>query len=725
MSVPMKIKIGVWTASPSLNLLENGDRTIKLEPRTMDVLVCLARHAGDVVPIGELLADVWQGVVVSDHSVYIAIKQLRKAFATAAEGANYIDTIPKRGYRLVANVENLVTLGDDGQGARDDAPAIPAKRSPGASWSALGFVAVAAACVLWLAAPTRDVPSVADRPATPIRFSVPAPGRVYGLAVSADGQRLAYAAGTSPATTLLYVRDLSSLESSPLAGTDGAQQPFWSADGKHIGFAVPEQGWLKSIALDGGTPRNVARTPVAGGAAWTEDGVIVFDGGDGLQRVPAAGGEQTQLTALATAEVAHSFPAMLNGSSRFLFAVVLGAPGVYAQTIGSAERVRISAEASTTAYASGHLLFNRGGALLAQPFDPKRLVPLGESTLVADGIATLGAFGSFAVSQNGVLAYVAEAHASAPRMQRSRLVWFDRRGQRLATVGEPGLYRGIALAPDGRRIAVHVHEEPAGGNIWILDEDRETFTRLTFGKRHDVSPLWSRDGDAVVFGTDLLDVYRKSASGVGAEEHLLGPLRVPLPTDWSADGTTVLVTHTPANHWDVAALPLATPRALVPTLSGGSGVVAGAKLSPDGHWIAYVSNESGTFEVYVTAYPERGTKRQLTTAGGAYPRWSADGREIFYLGADGTLMAVAVKADSDAFEHGKPQALFRADFMIGNHNVLGNDVGFGELPHAPFDVSADGRFLINERVSEDAASERVPSGDSITVVVDWIPELGG
>jgi DNA-binding winged helix-turn-helix (wHTH) protein/Tol biopolymer transport system component len=728
-------------------LLEEGERSVRLEPKAMDVLVYLAARAGQVVSVEELLREVWRGVVVTDASVYMAIKQLRRALAGSGEDTQYVETIPKRGYRLTASVEHLVP--EEAPSARIDAGQV-ASAQPQAGrvhtlsirhsrWRALAataFVAVLLAGAAWWlddSADRRDAASPLGQQV--FQFSVPG---FQGMAVSPDGRHIAYISRTGERFSRLYLRPLDSLEAYPIDGTEGAiSGPFWSHDSRHIAYAVIEKPgqaqfligapklYLARVARDGGPPQKFAE-PAAVGAdgAWSSDGVIVFDGGTGLERITAAtGADRLPVTHLEPGEGAHVEPSFLPGGRRFLFSTAFGKQGVYVFDLDAGERTQLLPYSATAVYANGYLLFNRGSTLLAQRFDPDRLVLHGEPVRIADGLLSGregGAYAGFSVSQNGVLAYVPYDWKNLVlptfALAESQLAWYDRNGRRLSAVGEPAAYRGIALSHDGTRIVVHRHEEPSGGDLWMVDEGRGTLMRFTDGSGHETNPVFSPDDSRLAYSGGDFDVYQKPSSGAGTEELVLDSLRFALPSGWTRDNA-ILVTHTQATSTDAD---------LSAVLGGDDGSVSlegtrhneiGGVLSPNGRWLAFASDESGAYEVYAVAYPERTRKLKVSTAGGEGPQWSNEG-ELFYYTADGALWAVATDAADSNGVFAAPQRLFQADLMIGNH--FGE---IGDLPHVPYAVSSDGeRFLVNERVGGADDGFR-PVEMPIVVVLNWTAKL--
>jgi eukaryotic-like serine/threonine-protein kinase len=317
-------------------------------------------------------------------------------------------------------------------------------------------------------------------------------------------------------------------------------------------------------------------------------------------------------------------------------------------------------------------------------------------------------FASYDVSQNGTLVYRGEA-----ALEETTLVWFDRTGRRLETVGAPGVYRGVALSPDNRRIAVHLHQEPEDGDIWVVDRDRATSTRLTFSA-HNWRPVWSHDGTSILFsstrGGDAGSLYRQPSSGLGGPELLVkkGVARA-YADDWSADGRSILYSETTNESTgpDIWTLALSDRQPKPKLLIRAEFDQLLAKFSPDRRWIAYESTESGRREIYVQSYGTGGGRWQISHDGGRYVRWARSGQELFYLKDDGSLMVVDVSAQEAAFQSGTPRLLFRANPVLSSHST-------GAPLDIPYDVTADGqRFLFTERLRTGA--EHI----AITVVLNW------
>ena len=580
-------------------------------------------------------------------------------------------------------------------------------------WMAASFaigVALATIAMSYLRAPesTRQT-----------RFAVTTPELLAGgLAISPDGQHVAFSARTSPTTYAIYVRSMDAVEPKLLSGTDNGSGPFWSTDSQHLGFFA--DGKLKRIAIAGGPPQTIAAVPgVFAGATWNTDGVIVFGQDRGpLKRVSASGGEPIDLTDLRDREVTHEFPVFLPDQRHFLFGTVsMGAPQdpptIVVGSLDSKERTPVGLKAFPNLnYASpGYLVFHRDRTLFVQPFDPKRLSLSGEPRRVTDDLAMetlVGVVGSFSVSTTGALVY-----HTAPA--QNQLVWYDRAGRRLGSVGATGDYHGIALSPDNTRVAIHLHEQAAGGDIWVLDVDRGTFTRFTSERGHHLVPMWSPDGRVIAFASDRdgdgsYGIYQKSSSGVGNEAVVFKPQGSAYPEDFAPDGQSMSIGRNPNNGTvaSVEVLPLTGERKPQPFTNNTEWTQAISKFSPDGHWIAYFSNESRRAEIYVEQYPGRTKKVQISTGGGEYPRWSRNGKELFYMTGDGTIMAVDVREDATTFHASAPRVLFKTAAALTDH--------YGA--HYEYDVTSDGqRFLVNERLT--AVNQTGP----LTVVLNWTASL--
>lgn len=610
-----------------------------------------------------------------------------------------------------------------------DAAATPAARR------GLGWWTIAASVLALAGAAASVVHLMETAPeAAVVRFQIPAPEKSdpggAGMALSPDGRRLAFVSTGRGGQPMVWVRALDTLESRVLAGTEGAYlQPFWSPDGRSLGFAAG--GILKKVDAAGGPTQTLCEIPgtIVGGT-WNREGVILLGyARGGLYRVSQAGGVAVQLTNPDPKqdEMAHIRPWFLPDGNHFLYitrpAGKAEDTAIWIATLDGRERRRLVAARQAAAYSPpvpgakyGHLLFLREGTLMAQPMDARRYELAGEAFPVAEHVGYAGALGWFSVSANGVLAY---RSAGAGGFYPTQLGWFDRAGKSLGTVGSPANYVGsVALSPDERSVAAVITGEGSGQDIWLVDAIRGAATRFTFDPAVDREPVWSPDASRLAFASDRghagsFDIYQKAANGSGNEEMILkGTGNTTFPVSWSPDGRQLL--YNQINYgYDLWVLPMPAP---------GSAAAAkpsvfvetpfqerNGQFSPDGRWIAYISDESsrGQHQVFVQSYPLGGGKFQISTgAGGSQPRWRRDGKELFYIGADGQLMAVEVKS-GEKLELGASRALFATHLRAQE--------GTGSVYR--YDVAPDGkRFLMN--VVPTQAGE-APPAPPINVVMNW------
>jgi eukaryotic-like serine/threonine-protein kinase len=570
---------------------------------------------------------------------------------------------------------------------------------------------------------------VRERRATPspTRFQIPptvefgGPGN-FGL--SPDGRQLAFVGRGPDGVMRLWIRTMDSLEVRPLPGSEANEStppPFWSPDGRFVAFDAG--GKLKKLDVSGGPPQTLCDLPsVAVGGAWNRDGdIIVGNITGGLLHVRETGGATSPVTTLdpSRKEEFHMLPSFLPDGRHFVYLrVAPGGPefsGTYVGTLDakpdeqSKERLLPYQVGLTYAAATdsgpGRLLFLREGTLMAQPFDERRLVLAGDPVPVVERVGSFRDSGFFSTSDNDVLVYRTAG-------SDSQVTWFDRLGNVSGRVSEPGGYRGVALSPDGSR-AVASRTDPqdaSKADLWLFDLSRGTgATRLTLGTGIAEMPIWSPDGKriAFTFGNNML--RQKLASGEGGEQELMrvdtaGSIR---PADWSPDGRFLLYAAADSNAttWDLLVLSGSDPKP-VPFVRSGFTEEQG-RYSPNGRWVAYVSNESGLDEVYVRALAtdfssssaSAGGSVLVSRGGGTSPRWRRDGRELFYLAPNGKMMAIEVNAGQQ-FDIGAPTPLFQTP--------PGAIVG---------DVSADGkRFLLVTPVGPSASAP-------FTVVMNWAAGL--
>jgi Tol biopolymer transport system component len=612
-------------------------------------------------------------------------------------------------------------LRDVGDAQRELDDALEQGNATAVSRTASSRLWIAAALVSLLTAITVSVIHFRETPARPqtllYEISAPANESIVLFAISPDGRHLAFTTGRLGAPpsdnfNRLWVRPFDSLEAKPLRGTEGAWDLFWSADSRSIGFFA--QGKLKRVDLLGGPPQIVCDAPRQSAGAWNQAGNILFTSARGaLSKVSAADGEVHPATTLDAVrqEVTHRFPQFLPDGRRFLytaFSSVAENSGVYAASLDSNETTRLLGSTGNVVYSEdasgqGYLLFLRGEALLAQRFDPTRLELRGEPFPVAEDVAARPLvaqgllLGHFSSSASGILSY------QRGRPSAKELVWLDRSGRRLSTVGEPADYSNITLSPDEHRVAVSRLDPRVGTrDVWIVDLSRSNVPKqLTFDRGDDTNPVWSPDGNRIAFSSRRSgprNIYLKDANGTGDDQALFeSDVDKPL-ADWSADGRYVLGGR--------AVLPVDGERRPVPLPPG----TLSPRVSPDGRWLAYQSAESGALEIYVQSFPallagRSAGKWRVSAAGGIQPEWRRDGREIFYLTPNSTLMAVSVQVRGAAFEHGVPTPLFPLRLEAVDRR-------------AHYQPTANGqRFLVVQPIEQ-------ASSNTITVVVNWTADLG-
>jgi serine/threonine protein kinase/Tol biopolymer transport system component len=535
------------------------------------------------------------------------------------------------------------------------------------------------------------------------------------VAISPDGTELAYVNGHGE-TTQVFLRPLDRLESQPLPGTANATSPFFSPDGQWVGFFA--DGKLKKVSIHGGEPAALCDAPINRSATWGPDNSIIFVPTlfGGLMRVSAAGGSPEVLTTpdASKGERSHRWPEILPGGKAVVFVIAeakdIGSfsdAQIAVQRLDTHEKKILPIQGTYPRYSpSGHLLFSREGRVFAVPFDPNRLEITGPPIPVLDGVRNSlnSGVANFVVSATGTLVYV-PGNASAPQ---GLLVWVDRKNHAQTLAAPARDYGSPQVSPDGERVAVSVFTANHM-DVWLYEIPHGTLTRLTFDEQ-STAPLWSPDGKQVAFTTRKRGsgsaILSKAADGSGAEETLVpGESLIQIPTSWSPDGKFLAYwTVGSETGRDIFIQPLKSAGESQPFLRTKFDELQ-ARFSPDGHWIAYASDESGRFEVYVQNFPGPGGKRQVSTEGGNWPIWARNGRELFYLSSN-KVMGVSV-ATQPNFTASIPQII--ADIPSRLSNRLGN---------SGYDVSPDGqRFLFVK-----ANTEKGPP-DEVRVVLNWTEEL--
>jgi eukaryotic-like serine/threonine-protein kinase len=525
--------------------------------------------------------------------------------------------------------------------------------------------------------------------------------------LSPDGLLIAFAASGADGRTTLWVRSVSSLDAHQLADTDNVSFPFWSPDSRSLGFFA--DGKLKTIEIEGGTTQVIADAPFGRGGAWSGDGAILFSPNTQapLLRVSAGGGSSpTPITQVDTSKhTSHRWPFFLPDGKHFVYLAIHHDPSrsanntlYYASAEGKENRALFHSQ-SNAVYANGYLLFARGDQLMAQPFDPAhgRLgqEPQNLAKAVVNDVATWHMDAS--ASNSGLLIFGSGGTGDW------QLLWMDRATKNISTVADKLTNLQTArISPQGDRIALQI--DTGTSDIWVLDLARGVRTRITFGPVQNQFPIWSPDGKWIVYNADRngrSNLCRKAADGSGAEETLLTDEQIVTPTDWSRDGKFLIYSRGSVGGTDIWMLPLAGERkpALLVSHAANSGSDRG-RLSPDGRWLTYMSNESGLMQVYVVGLRGGQGKWQVSVNGGGTPQWSADGKQLYFMDLTYNLFAVPVKEVGNALQFGN------ADRLVSNWTA----------PQVFFDVSPDGRKILLDRISQQV-------NPSITVVTNFAAAL--
>jgi eukaryotic-like serine/threonine-protein kinase len=541
-----------------------------------------------------------------------------------------------------------------------------------------------------------------ERPA--LRFEIPTtPTDDPSMALSPDGTQIAFVANQER-VPVLWLRRLEAFETRALPGTAGASFPFWSPDGRALGFFA--DGKVKRIDVAGGTPIAVADAPNGRGGTWNSDGVILFVAGVNgpIERVPARGGAVERVTEVnAGSGPAHRLPQFLPDGRRFLFTSALGTPdtnGVYLGSLDKAPPVRLVAEDAGGRFTPpDKLLTVRQGALQAYTFDPAAGVVSGEPAVIAQGFAGAAANPVFATSDTGVLAY------RASTVQRRQLVWVNRRGDTLRAIGEPDTDFMASPELSDDELSVVVFLQRTGDNdIWVIELARGLARRITDGQPADAHPLWDPDRQHVVFQSRRFGggPTRQAVTG-GPAAPLFAKGETGLALSWTRNREYILLRRAGEKTGsDLVAVSTGSEAREVVVAQSPAGETEG-QFSPDGKWVAFVSNESGRAEVFVQSFPEGRARTQASTAGGAQVRWSGDGQEIFYVAPDGKMMAVSIELAGASPSVRLPVPLFQTHLATGT-NVLANKPQYA--------VSRDGRFLLNTAIESASAP--------IVVSVNWM-----
>ncbi len=578
--------------------------------------------------------------------------------------------------------------------------------------AATAAIVVGAAAGIFFYHPSQTAPSIRAAINPPADATLALIGDFAGPPVlSPDGASIAFVATGSDGKNLIWVRLLNAPEAHTLAGTDGATFPFWSPDSRSLGFFAGVK--LKTIDLNGGSPLVVCGAPFGRGGTWGLGGTILFapEAVSPIVRVNATGGTPVSVTKFGEGQPpSHRWPFFLPDGKHFLYLFVAprdpATDAVFYASVDGRENRKLVSSQSNAVYANGFLLFMRGSQLMAQSFDPAKGMLSGEIQNLANGVMEDASTWHMDASaaNNGLLIF------SNGGTGDQQLVWADRNGKQIGTVVKKVANLASAkLSPQADRIALEIDNGAGNHDIWVFDVSRKVQTRLTFGPVENDAPVWLPDGRWIVYTSVESDVhtklYRRPSDGSGTAELLISDDQVDVATDVSRDGKFLIYARGPsANYWEIWALPLEgehKPWLVVPHSTANSFASEG-HLSPDGHWLAYTSGESGSPEVYVVAFRAGQGKWQVSTNGGYQPQWSRDGKELYYFNqATRSVFSVPVKEIGEGLQFGAAQQLAS--------NSTSNQLGF-------YDVTPDGKKILLNLVSQQV-------NQSVTVLTNFTAGL--
>jgi DNA-binding winged helix-turn-helix (wHTH) protein len=688
--------------------LWRGDDLVTITPKAFDTLLVLIANRDRLLKKDELLAAVWPNSFVSEDSLAQNITVLRRTLGDDPNLPHYIATTPRRGYRFIGPVTERSRKG---AASAQPAPQEPVPETPPPApappmhdrripvWVTRSSLTAAVVGVLMFTLGRAMAPTTgADGPTLTLTVDAPAGSRLAsGGVLSPDESSVASVTqDTATGTLRLSIRVLGSGATRHLEGTEGASRPFWSPDSQSVGFFANSK--VKRVAAAGGTVQTLADYVglTNSGASWG-NGIILFANfKTGLWAVPETGGAVTRVTELdaAAGEMAHRWPQFLPDQRHFLYSVSADTPeraGVYLGSLDQEPPRKLLDEAAAFLEPSGHLLFIRDHVLLAQPFDARTFALTGTPIPVADDVAGPTNNNNAVVSASGNLL----VYGGAP--SEVRLMWVDRTGAALSRVSAPAALSNPTLTRDGRRALAG-----NGSSMFLLDLDRDVSTMVGAGS----TPFLLASGETIAFTLPakggVSDIHLQATTGPPHQQLLLHTDENKFVNDVSRDGQMlVFSSENPQTKMDLHLLPLSGARDARPYLVSRANEFQ-AQISPDGRWLAYASDESGIWEVYVQAFPAAGGKRAISLGGGSEPQWRADGRELFYLSPDGTLMSVDIQTSGNDVQVSRRRALFRTPIPIsGELNMRRNH-------YVP---TADGqRFLMNAADEDDR---------SIRVLVNW------
>jgi eukaryotic-like serine/threonine-protein kinase len=696
-------EFGEFRLDASARLLTRQGQTVGLTPKALDLLVALVRNPGELLDKETLLQSVWPDSFVEENNLADNVFKLRRAL-----GEGFIETVPKRGYRFTASVQ------------RPEEPEAPVPLPPEPKKRSLWIPAlalVAATAILTALVTTWIQRPRAAQWNTALHTSIlPPENTSFGyIVLSPDGRWLAFTA-TKENQAQLWLRAMGTGVVRAVEGTSGAAYPFWSPDGGSVGFF--SGGRLKKVDLAGGLPATICEAPSVGtGGTWSVNGTILFTvlGDTRLWRVAASGGTPVEVVTAVPGQTDISEPFFLPDGQRFLYLALSGDPnkrGLYMASLLDPRGHRLMDHDSNAIFVpddrdQGYLLFGREGALMAQAFDAATRRLVGDARRVAERLGTVPGSNvsyrrrNFTATAGGLLLYDPN-----PARLSAKSVWVDRHGKHQQTLPQLDDVSVALLSPDESRIAVARKDLATNNNdIWLANaKDGGGLVRFTFDPASDILGIWSPDGRRITWSSTrkgAFDLYQKESTGEGQDVPLLESRLHKFPLEWSPDGRYLLFRQIdPRTRHDIHVLPMVGDRKPFPYLHS-TAMENGATFSPDGRWIAYASDETGRFEVYLESFPSHGGRRQISPVGGAAPRWRADGRELFYYSADRQLMSLAI--------------LNPATMTTGTPSPLFPFGAAGSATIASYAPTRDGqRFLLSAIIDSDP-------GGPMSVVANWKP----
>lgn len=714
------VRFGLFELDLGEGELRKNGLKLKLLGQPLQILIILARRPREVVTREELRAELWptDTFVDFDHGLNNAVQKIREVLGDSAINSRFIETVPRRGYRFLAQVERVSmpaaaqgeSVNGTGEGPREELRETNGKEpsevksignegtksgTGGFNFQRIAWVStvIALAAVIALFSffqLPKPLPVIHSQIAPPegTGFSSTLGYNITVPVVSPDGKTLAFATTDQDNKRMIWVRSLGMAEARPLPGTEGGYGPFWSPDNKSIAFFAGSK--LKIVGLNNDDPIVVCDAlSGARGGSWGIDGTILFAPGPRtpIFRVSAKGGQASAITTLdKTRHSSHRWPFMLPDGNHFLYlAVNFLVPvhdddGIYYASLDGKENRLLLKAHSNAEYACGYFLFVHDGVLLAQRFEPSKGRLDGKMYQIAEKVAEDGPSWKsvISVSQAGILTY-----ALAEGVHDAQLAWFDRHGQRVGTLGEDlkgQIYRPFRLSPLGDRLALGV--DTGITDVWVMALGQRALVRLTF-QENSIMPVWSPDGKRIAFlsYTGRWKIAQKASDGAGEEQTLAENAEAIWPLSWSPDGRWLLYARMDKSVYQLWTLPLTG--ALTPIQVATTGSLASAVFSPDGRWVVYASSESGKAEIYLTPFNRGAGKWQVSRDGGTNPVWATGTNEIFFLAADNTLTTVSVKENAGSLKIGVPNRLFRIpgsgyfDVPAGAEKIL---VGVSGVP---------------------------------------------